>query len=804
MSSLFETDPLVTGYAQVAIERGIDVGSTGLTYGITEELAGIQVGDRVIVPLGKRDKLVPGYVVELQDDCDLRGVKSIQAREPRSVSLPDDLVKLARWIASYYCCPLGMVFQTMLPAAVKKGIGQVTELMVSVAPDEPDAPATGAKSTPLQRAVLEVARRRAEAEGNPWIEIHELAQQAKARTTLPVRNLIDRGLLIARRQSAIRASRGDLTLFHEPTKLEVELTPDQARAVTSLNSAIRTGFSVHLLHGVTGSGKTEVYLRVIEESLCPKSKIQSSESASTGLSSTSDREIRPPESAPQNPKAGVIVLVPEISLTPQTVRRFVSRFEDVAVLHSGLTAAQRHEQWQRIRRGQARIVIGARSAVFAPLANVGLIIVDEEHDTSYKQDQLPRYHARDVAIKRGQLLNAPVLLGSATPSLESYHNVTDRQTYSLHELPTRVPGLKLPHIEIVDMKHQLRKRYEYTGKVGASLLSLHLEGLLRQTVQEGGQALLLLNRRGFANYIACPDHGCGWIMNCEHCDVTVVYHKDKRLPTGGFVRCHHCNAEQLLPRACPQCDRRVTVFGLGTQRVEEQLQRVLPNARISRMDSDTMRTGRHYHETLEAFRGGEIDVLVGTQMIAKGLDFPNVWLVGVISADTSLHLPDFRASERTFQLVSQVAGRTGRGEHGGRVIVQTFNPHDAAIVLASQHNYVAFAQRELAVRKEVGLPPVTRMARIVVRDREYQTAVERAKNLSHPLIAAAARLGSGIQIRGPAPCPIARIAGYFRQQIELIGPNASQLQALLTELRNQRLVKSDHQIAVDVDPVALL
>jgi primosomal protein N' (replication factor Y) len=520
---------------------------------------------------------------------------------------------------------------------------------------------------------------------------------------------------------------------------------------------------------------------------------------------------------------GAIVLVPEIALTPQTVSRFVGRFEGVAVLHSGLTEGQRHEQWRRVRSGEARIVVGARSAVFAPLPRVGVIVVDEEHDASYKQDQLPRYHGRDVAIKRAQLLNIPVLLGSATPSLESYYNATccggsgsgevsregvsekvavakrmgeGGRRYHLLRLPERVAGLKLPKVQVVDMKEERRR--------GVHLLSGYLEEALKRTLGSKGQAMLLLNRRGYANYIACADRGCGWMMSCEYCDAMMVYHTDGRLPSGGYLQCHHCQAEQLLRRGCPLCGKKVTVFGLGTQRVEEELREKFPGLRLLRMDSDSMKTRRDYEGGLGAFGRGEVEVLLGTQVIAKGLDFPNVRLVGVVSADTALNLPDFRASERTFQLVAQVAGRAGRGDHGGLVIVQTFNPEDVAIVLASRHDFEGFARREIALREKAGLPPCTRMARVVVRERSLEKCREQAGRLSERLSAGNAWMGGGVRVRGPMPCPVARINEYHRWQLELTAETAGAIQRLLTALRNERVLVSDQHTAVDVDPVALL
>lgn len=770
-------------YAQVALEQGIDSSSTGLTYSIPESLSDIAVGDRVIVPLGRRNEQVSGFVVELTHHSDIAHVKSIVGRDTHSISLTPDLVELARWISNYYCCPLGMVFSTMLPAAVKRGTGLITQLWVRRKPDIP-AEITSKKAghSKLQIAVLAVLDTM-EKEGRTWGEIKRVADLAGARSVAPVKQLIAKGYLESRQTREIHADWGEEAPRLESARPNHVLTSSQAHAIQKLAASVHQGFSVHLLHGATGSGKTEVYLRVIEHLLQEYGKANSA--------GRKDSE---------NSQPGAIVLVPEIALTPQTADRFVGRFPDVAVLHSGLSGAQRHEEWRRIREGRARIVVGARSAIFAPLPNLGVIIVDEEHESSFKQDQLPRYHARDVAVKRGQLLNIPVVLGSATPSLESYYNVTVRGSYHLLELPDRVAGLKLPAVEIIDMGQERRKRQ------GVHLMSLRLEQALQTTIDEGGQAMLMLNRRGYANYLACPDHRCGWMMGCKYCDAMMVYHKDARLPVGGLVRCHHCEAEQLLPPTCPNCGRRVTTFGLGTQRVEEELQRKLPSVRFIRMDSDAMRTGKDYQRSLEAFRNQKVDVLLGTQMIAKGLDFPNVRLVGVISGDTSLHLPDFRASERTFQLIAQVAGRAGRGDAAtpGLVIVQTFKPDDAVIGLASRHDYVGFAKREIALRKEVNLPPCSRMARIVVRNTNQVTCHAEVKKLADQLAAANQAQGNHVRIRGPMPCPIARIADHFRQQIELFAPDAATMQRLLTAVRNAKALRSDNKMAVDVDPVSLL
>ena len=772
----------IAGYVHVALEQGIDTSPEGLTYAVPRELSDLRVGQRVLVPLGRGNRRVTGYVVRRLEHCDLDpgSIKAVAARDAHSISLPDDLIELARWMANYYCCPLGMVFVSMLPAAVKRGTGSARRLHVHLSQAaQSEAAETPVRLTRLQQAVLEAARCEAGAPESA-MEMRELADRAGARSIAPVQQLVRKGLLSELHRDVVSAPRPFGAAAHIDTVVP-RLSAAQAQAVEHLVGQLDGGFSVHLLHGVTGSGKTEVYLRIIEK-----------------LS--------------QAPGLGAVVLVPEIALTPQTVARFVGRFDDVAVLHSGLTDAQRHEQWRSIHDGRKRIVVGARSAIFAPLSALGLIVVDEEHESSYKQDQLPRYHARDVAIKRAQLRGIPVVLGSATPSLESYFNARYAGRYELLSMPQRVAGLQLPKVEVVDMRDERRLRHAQGGKGqkgGVHLLSMRLEDTLRRALDAGGQAMLLLNRRGYANYIACPDHRCGWLMNCDDCDAMMVYHKDMSLPTGGLLRCHHCAAEQMLPARCPLCRaHKPVVFGLGTQRVEEEIIKKLPRVRLERMDSDTMRKGRDYDECLQRFREGEIDVLLGTQMIAKGLDFPNGRVVGVISADTALHLPDFRASERTFQLISQVAGRAGRGEAAGIVVVQTYAPDDQAILLAAAHDYEGFASREVALRREVGLPPASRMARIVVRYRKLAQCREHAERLAAALTQVnEQQLGAALQVRGPAPCPLARIAGYHRQQIELIAPPpeaAAKLQQLMTALRNRHLLRSDAHTAVDVDPVALM
>jgi primosomal protein N' (replication factor Y) len=477
----------------------------------------------------------------------------------------------------------------------------------------------------------------------------------------------------------------------------------------------------------------------------------------------------------------------------------------------------------------ADVVVGARSAVFAPLPNLGVIVVDEEHEASYKQDQAPRYHARDVAIKRGQLENIPVLLGSATPSLETYQRVqgsgfrvqerpavpasstlpeprTLNPEPSLFVLPHRVRGLALPHVELVDMKQANRFRR------GVHLLSQRLEHLLRTTIDQKHQAILLLNRRGYSNFVYCVS--CQEAVQCKYCDTTMTYHRAAATHASGataaegahtgHLHCHYCLAVNPLPEKCPACGKKLSLFGLGTQRVEEEITRKFPDLVFARVDSDSMRSSKDYEQLLGKFSRGEIQVLLGTQMIAKGLDYPNVTLVGVISGDTALALPDFRAAERTFQLITQVAGRAGRGDSPGRVILQTFMPDDPTIRAALRQDFVGFAKTELTHRGEVGLPPFSRMVRIVLRDQEEEKLFKHSEELAADINEAAAPEGDAVQIRGPMPCAINRIAGYFRNQVVMLSADPSRLQRILARVREKGGLAKTERIAVDVDPVSLL
>ncbi len=777
-------------FVRVAVERGIDSVEfvEGLTYRC--DLPGVRPGDRVRVPLGRGNKPVRGIVlevggVELLDGYDPGRVKPILEHDGGG-GLPESMVELARWLSAYYVCPLGMVLSSMVPAAVKRATGRRSEVVVQRVTLEETARAG------LPKNARAMAEQIAAFSGERFpFTPKALAVELGLKTTAAISRLVKLGVLTAGTREVIRdlgwTDPGE-DLEHESGSVQAArfLTDEQARAVDGIARTLGS-FAPHLLRGVTGSGKTEVYLRLIERAL------------GEGKSA--------------------IVLVPEIALTPQTSKRFRERFAGmgVSVLHSGLSSSQRHGEWDRVRRGASRVVVGARSAVFAPLESLGLIVVDEEHDPSYKQDQLPRYNARDVAIKRAQMSGCPVVLGSATPSLESWANVkagagSAAAKFALWELTRRVGGGEMPRVEVVDLAAERRTRAQTDpGSVRRQhALGPTLEGAIGRTLDTGGQVILLLNRRGFVHYIACPDPRCGWVLTCDDCDATLVLHKDRDLPRGGDVACHHCLARRIMPRVCPTCGKPVVVFGIGTQRLEEELYRSLGESHgldessMLRVDSDTMESARDYFDALGRFARGEVRLLLGTQMIAKGLDFPNVRLVGVVNADTSLNLPDFRAAERTFQLVSQVAGRAGRSAGGGKVIVQTMEPRSPSIVLAAKHDYVTFADHELAIRHRSGLPPTTRMARIVCRDKDAAKASESAGRAAGFLRESLGSLGISGHVDGPAACAIDRTHGHYRFEVTVTAGKAGEIQRVLAACRSAGVLTSDAHTAVDVDPVSLM
>jgi primosomal protein N' (replication factor Y) len=774
--SLFESaepEQSANHVIRVAFESGVD---SEFDYLVPDKLWPVHIGQRVETPFGRANKLEVGFCVETDVSQEqhkkkfkLKTISEVVDKEPL---IDNGLMELARWISDYYVCPLGVVLGAMVPAAVKKGAGEKKEKYVylTIGPDDIVKVAAEIKGK-KQKQVLQRLRDVGAYEQETAVELKELLTEVDC-TDLPLKNLADKQIIKIAQRTILRA----LPAVPEGMALKTEkvvLNEDQQKALAHITGRIdNSNFSVTLLHGVTDSGKTELYIRAIDEVL-KKGK-------------------------------NAIVLLPEIALTTQTIQRFSSRFEQIAVMHSGLTAPQRNTQWQKIKAGEANVVIGARSAIFAPLANIGLIVVDEEHEPSYKQDTAPRYHGRDVAIKRAQLCNAHCILGSATPSLETLQNCqTKKNIYSIVRLPKRVMNLPFPEMRLVDMR-------EYASE----LISEPLANQLSEALSRGEQAILLLNRRGYSNFIFCPS--CKHILHCRNCDVTLTFHKTpgrniaqiatitgKHMRSGCAI-CHYCGSQTLVPEKCPLCGKSMIMIGLGSQRLEEELSRRFPQARVARVDSDSMK-GADYYRVLRDFSDGRINVLAGTQMLAKGLHFPNVTLVGIISADTSLYLPDFRANERTFQLISQVAGRAGRSAKKGIVFVQTFLANQPAIQFALKGDFDGFVKEELKHRSNCNLPPFWRLALITLRDRTFEKLEQAANLLRERIDRIITDENLQIRVRGPMPAIISRIQTFHRLQIIVQTPQPTILHQLFTVLRKSPPIRpAVHNIAIDIDPVDLL
>jgi len=759
MAGLFD-EPTVA-YAQVAVERGVDAFQDGLTYGIPERLSHIQPGHLVTVPLGRGNTPTSAWVLSIhQDESALpKQLKQIYECNNTSIQLPSDLLSLATWMSQYYVTPIGPSLSTMLPGPVRQGTGTTTRELVDLADEFPPIDTLNEKQQAIVNAIQSLPN-----EDRP-IDKPTLVKLAHLKSQSAIQTMIKHGTLVTKRVTRIEAQ---WLKYTQSFSIPEKLTDEQQNAFDAIASTMDRGYSSHLLHGVTGSGKTEVYIQLIRRAI---------EQGGASL-----------------------ILVPEISLTPQTAARLISRFpnQKIALLHSTLTRAQRHQQWALISEGNADIILGVRSAVFAPIpeGKLKLIIVDEEHESSYKQDSAPRYNGRDIAIRRAWMAQCPIVLGSATPSMESWWNATVRNVSTLHTMKHRAPGLVVPKIELINMKHE----FTDDGQDFA-LFSDRLVHAMKTTLDTNGQVLILLNRRGFAPWIVCKERACDWLMKCEHCDSAMVFHRKKPLQSSGFVRCHQCGKEQRIPKSCPDCESKVIVRGAGTQRAEELLRNMLDIewTAIARLDSDSATTASNIQKTLEKFGDGEIRVLLGTQMIAKGLDFPNVKLVGVLNADSSIDLPDFRASERTYQLVSQVCGRCGRGAGESIAIIQSRDPDTSPIKLASQGAYESFANAELSFRNNAGLPPASRMVRFVTRNRDEQTA----KGKSEALYERLHSLGhNDVKLNPPIPCVIPRIADFYRYECTALAPSSIVLQRFLEEARN--LMTIGRELAVDVDPISLL
>jgi primosomal protein N' (replication factor Y) len=776
----------------------------------------VKPGCRVIVPFGVRK--MTGVALRCHDEPPQVAARDALRLIDAEPVLDAELLSLGRWIAGYYCAPLGEVLRSMLPlggeirsgkvySLTGAGLDAARQLLLDAGPEDPVAtvlrmlegrPLTAAyltKKLPLADKVIrslerkgfiiaehlhqerdplrapsdrlrvelehepdDLKRPKAERELIAFLTLHPGSHNLKEleaqvhHASAAARMLARKGALKVTKETLVNATAG-------PVRTRHTLNPEQLQAFTVIREAIESRrFHTFLLHGITGSGKTEVYLSAIEATLA------------TGRSA--------------------LLLVPEIALTPAVAGQFFARFGDrVAILHSAFTDTERSEQWRRIRAGQASVVVGTRSSVFAPVRNLGLIVVDEEHDQSYKQEETPRYNGRDVAVVRAQSAGACVVLGSATPSLESRYNV-ERGKYTLVELPERIEKRPLPRVELIDMREEfLETRKQAT-------FSRRLLEAISERLDNGEQTMLLLNRRGFSSFVAC--RSCGERVQCRNCSVTLTYHRrDRRL------LCHYCGYAERVPSVCPKCQSdHIYFLGVGSEKVEEELHRAFPRARITRLDRDTVTGKRQYEVILQGFRDRDFDILVGTQMIAKGHDIPNVTLVGVVSADVGLGMPDFRAAERTFQLLTQVAGRAGRGDLPGIVIVQTINPDHYAVRMAAAQDYRAFYQKELSFRRMMHYPPFTAMANLLVRSEKQEEALRLSAELGGLFTPAPER----IKIMGPAEAPVQRLKNEFRYQLLMKTTSRPALNELLARAREHAIAKKwpATALVIDVDPLTLM
>lgn len=790
-----------------AIDRPFD-------YRVPDRFKGlVKAGMRVVVPFGPRK--IQGFVTKIKEETDVQSgnIKDIVDLFDLSPVLTDELLELSHWLTektlSYHITAL----QSMLPAAMKAKYEK--EIQVLSAEELPqslkelfgqqesilyaDIPPEQLK--PIQKHVqkghLEVRYHVSQKSGKKKVRTLQIAvtkekleekqkqlkknavkqkallaflfqanettflakdlQQQTGASSQTIKALIQEGLLTESYEEIYRDPYRDRE-FTPSTPLD--LTAEQAEAAKPIHQAVSDDkHETFLLHGVTGSGKTEIYLQTIDHVL-------------------------------QKGKEA-IVLVPEISLTPQMVQRFKERFgSNVAVLHSGLSTGEKYDEWRKIHRKEVKLVVGARSAVFAPFENLGMIIIDEEHESSYKQEEMPRYHAKDVAIERAGRHQCPVVLGSATPSLESYARAK-KGVYTLLTLKRRVNQQQLPHVSLIDMREELRNG-------NRSMFSEELMLRLKEVLERKEQAVLFLNKRGYSSFVMCRD--CGYVEQCPHCEISLTYHRfQKRL------KCHYCGHEAPVPAECPEChSEHIRYFGTGTQRVEEELTKVLPEARVIRMDVDTTSRKGAHEKLLTSFGNKEADILLGTQMIAKGLDFPDVTLVGVLSADTSLHIPDFRSSEKTFQLLTQVSGRAGRHEKAGSVIIQSYTPSHYSIELTKQHDYEAFYEQEMLHRRHQSYPPFYFLAMVTVSHEEVTKAAHVTDKIVQFL---KMNCAPNTRILGPAASPIAKIKDRYRYQCVIKYKRENELASLLRKIQDhyqKEMEQKQLMISIDMNPYMMM
>lgn len=743
-------------YAGVVVDLPVKKVDRPFDYKIPGRLEGkIQIGSHVLVPFGPRK--LEGFVVELKTEAEVGDAKEIDRLLHDYPLFDETMLALLHWISDYYQAVLINVIKTAIPTGIVGNKVQVkTQRIVRLQVDpeygwrlaeelERRAP----KQAEILRFLLEC----------PNLEFTAADLGRKFQTgSATVNSLQEKGLI---GYAEVAVQRDPYAAGHYKPSKPFRPNFYQHQAIARIIAGMKEGKGeTFLLKGVTGSGKTEVYLQVIAEAL--------------------------------EDEKDAIVLVPEIALTPQTVERFKSRFGDrVAVMHSQLGTGERFDEWRRIYTGEVKIVVGARSAVFAPFRNLGLIIVDEEHETSYKQSEQVRYHAREVAVERARLSRAVTVLGTATPSVESYYRAVVRE-YELIELPERANQTPLPPVAVVDMRHELKKG-------NRTIFSQPLDQAIKKRLREGEQVILFLNRRGYSNFVLCRD--CGYVIRCRHCDVSLTYHAETN-----HLQCHYCDYSEAPPKSCPNCGSNlIKHLGIGTEQVEEFTRQRYPEARVARMDVDTTRRKGAHDRILQAFREKKIDILIGTQMISKGHDFPGVTLVGVVIADTALHFPDFRSGERTFQLLTQVAGRTGRGSLPGEVIVQTYSPDHYSIQAARNHDFNLFFHEEIGYRKEIFQPPFSQLINIVLQEEAEERVIEEAHRLAYLF---SQRIGPDdrVEVLGPAPAPLAKVRGKYRWQMILKSREGALLRQICREVMGKYYTeqKSSVSVTVDVDPLGML
>ncbi len=710
------------------------------------------IGKRVLVPFGKR--VLRGYILEKTSRADVEKIKEISEIPDHEPLFTEDELLFYQWVSQYYLYPLGKTLWDLLPTG---DVRPKTEKLVALSPGAPlgseqitggDGPTR--KLTVQQQQLVDFLGERGS------VLLSTLRKHFKNASYL-VRCLQIKGLLRLEEKEADRRHEPPGAVYAEADPLI--LNGDQEKALGEISQGLKARvYSPYLLHGVTGSGKTEVYLRAMEQA--------------------------------RQAGGGVIFLVPEIGLTPQLLTRLRGRFreEEIAIIHSGISQSIRHDQWRRIQKGHIRVVVGARSALFVPLRELRLIVVDEEHDGSYKQDERLRYNARDLAMVKAKMSGATVVLGSATPAVQTYFNAL-QEKYRYLSLPKRIEDRALPAVEIVDM----RTAREHDNR--PPILSPAMNEAIGKTLAEKNQVLLFLNRRGFHTVVLCAD--CGKVLKCLNCDLPLTYHAAL-----GLLKCHFCDFSLKAYPTCPSCrGNRITSYGVGTEKLEEEIKRLFPQARVGRMDSDTTARRGEAEKILQALAGRELDILVGTQMITKGHDFPNITLVGVVSADLSLNVPDFRAGERTFQILTQVAGRGGRGQTPGKVIIQTFNPDHYAVKRAQTHDYRGFYAEEIKLRQALAYPPYTRLVNLHIaslRKDQGKSGIDKIAKLVKNMSLAGER--KKIEILGPAEAPLAKIKGKYRWQILLKGRDLKTQAAVVDTLRTEAL-KMGLEVKVDVDPM---